>query len=196
MSRRATVERATKETSVRVTLELDGSGNSDVSTGIGFFDHMLEQLAKHGVFDLELQAKGDLQIDAHHTVEDCGLAVGQALKEALGDKTGIQRMGDALVPLDETLARAAVDLSGRGHAYIDLQLTDPFIGELPAGLLEHFLESLARAAEVTLHVEVLRGEMDHHRAEAAFKALARALKAAVALDPRRTGAVPSTKGTL
>jgi imidazoleglycerol-phosphate dehydratase len=146
--------------------------------------------------DLELQASGDLHIDAHHTVEDCGLALGQAFNEALGEKAGIQRMGDALVPLDETLARAAVDLSGRGHAYIDLQLTDPFIGTLPAGLLDHFLESFARAAGMTLHLEVLRGEIDHHRAEAAFKALARALKAAVELDPRRAGEVPSTKGSL
>lgn len=194
--RASSISRKTTETQVEVALELDGSSRYDVTSGIGFLDHMLEQIARHGGFDLTLRAQGDLERDVHHTVEDAGLALGQAFAEALGERAGIVRMADATAPLDEALVQVAVDLSGRPHAAIDLGFTGEIVGQLPTALVGHFLESLAQAGRLTLHVRSLAGENDHHIAEAAFKALARALRAAVALDPKAGGSVPSTKGTL
>ncbi len=194
-AQRANVQRATKETSVAVTLQLDTSGNANIQTGLGFFDHMLEALAKHARFDLDLRCDGDLVVDDHHTIEDCGLALGQALDEALGDRAGVTRFGHAYAPLDEALARAVVDLSGRPSAHICLGLKRETIGTVACENLGHFFVSLATTARLTLHVDVLRGENDHHRAEAAFKAVAIALRDATAIDPGRQG-VPSTKGVL
>ena len=194
--RRATTSRETKETKVSVTLDLDGRGDANVSTGIGMLDHLLSQIAKHGIIDIALEAKGDLHIDEHHTVEDIGLALGKALDDALGSREGIVRMADALVPLDEALASVAVDLSGRGYAVLEVEWTDTRIGELPADLLSHLLWSLASEGKFNLHARVLAGVNDHHKAEAAFKALGRALGAASRLEPRRSGSAPSTKGTL
>jgi imidazoleglycerol-phosphate dehydratase len=193
-SRNATIERKTNETEIRVTVELDGTGQADVQTDIGFLDHLLDALARHSRFDLELRCKGDLQVDDHHTAEDCGLALGAVIREALGDRVGIERFGSAYAPLDEALARAVVDISGRPFAAIDLGLTRERLGELSCENIPHVLSSLATAAGLTLHVDVLRGDNDHHRAEAAFKAVALALRAAV----RRSGFddVPSTKGTI
>lgn len=197
MSQRiATVARNTAETTITVTINLDGSGKFDINTGIGFFDHMLSHIAKHGVFDLELRAKGDLHIDQHHTVEDCGIALGQAFAEALGDKAGIVRSGSAYMPLDEALAFAAVDLSGRPYTVLDLRLLGRELGGMPPDLLGHFLESFANTLKANLHIKVLSGVNDHHKAEAAFKALARALDAACRVDPRRAGDIPSTKGLI
>ncbi len=197
MSQRiATVARNTAETTITVTINLDGSGKFDIDTGIGFFDHMLSHIAKHGVFDLELRAKGDLHIDQHHTVEDCGIALGQAFAEALGDKAGIVRSGSAYMPLDEALAFAAVDLSGRPYTVLDLRLLGRELGGMPPDLLGHFLESFANTLKANLHIKVLSGVNDHHKAEAAFKALARALDAACRVDPRRAGDIPSTKGLI
>ena len=191
------VERVTKETSVLVELDLDGSGTSEVQTGVPFFDHMLAQLGKHGLLDLTVRAQGDTEIDAHHTVEDTALALGQALREALGDKAGICRFGDALVPLDETLARAAVDLSGRPYAvHSEPAGMAPLIGSYDTTLTRHFFESLAHSAGICVHLDVLAGRNPHHIVEAQFKAFARALRAAVAPDPRAPGAIPSTKGVL
>ena len=192
--RAATIDRKTNETEISVTLELDGTGSSDVQTGIGFLDHLLDALARHGRFDLDLRCKGDLLVDDHHTAEDCGLALGTAIREALGDRVGIERFGSAYAPLDEALARAVVDISGRPFAAIDLGLTRERLGELSCENIPHVLSSLATAAGITLHVDVLRGDNDHHRAEAAFKAVALALRAAV----RGSGFddVPSTKGTI
>lgn len=195
-SRKAKVERKTKETQIELTLDLDGQGSASVSTGIGMLDHLIEQVAKHGIIDITLQAKGDLKTDEHHTVEDVGLALGKALDEALGDRTGIVRMADALVPLDEALASVAVDLSGRGYSVLDVEWTGDRIGELPADLINHLLWSLANEAKITLHARVLAGVNDHHKAEAVFKALGRALGAASRPEPRRKGSPPSTKGTL
>lgn len=194
--RRATVRRETAETAIAVTLDLDGGGRFNVATGIGFLDHMIAQIARHGVFDLDVAAEGDLHVDAHHTVEDAGLALGEAFREALGDKAGIARAGSAHMPLDEALAFATVDLGGRPWAELDLRLLGRTVGELPADLLSHFLESFAAALGANLHVRTLAGVNDHHKAEACFKALARALDAATRIDPRRGGAVPSTKGSL
>jgi imidazoleglycerol-phosphate dehydratase len=197
MSRSARVERVTKETKILIELELDGSGVTRVQTGVPFFDHMLSQLGKHGLLDLTVQAEGDIEIDAHHTVEDTALALGQALREALGDKAGISRFGDALIPLDETLARAAVDLSGRPYAvHSEPAGMAPLIGTYDTTLTQHFFESLAHAAGLCVHLDVLRGRNPHHIVEAQFKAFARALRAAVAPDPRAPGAIPSTKGVL
>ena len=197
MSRFARVERVTGETKVLIELELDGSGVTQVQTGVPFFDHMLAQLGKHGLLDLTVQAQGDTEIDAHHTVEDTALALGQALREALGDKAGITRFGDALIPLDETLARAAVDLSGRPYAvHFEPDGMAPLIGTYDTTLTSHFFESLAHAAGLCVHLDVLRGRNPHHIVEAQFKAFARALRAAVAPDPRAPGAIPSTKGVL
>jgi imidazoleglycerol-phosphate dehydratase len=197
MSRTGRVERATKETKVLVELELDGSGVTAVQTGVPFFDHMLAQLGKHGLLDLTVQAEGDIEVDAHHTVEDTALALGQALRDALGDKAGITRFGDALVPLDETLARAAVDLSGRPYAvHSEPAGMAPLIGTYDTTLTRHFFESLAHSAGICVHLDVLAGRNPHHIVEAQFKAFARALRAAVALDPRAPGAIPSTKGVL
>ncbi len=193
-ARRATVRRETRETKIEVTLALDGSGQAAISTGVGFYDHLLGSLAHHALFDLEIEARGDLEVDEHHTVEDVALALGEALSDALGDRAGIERFGAASVPMDEALATAVVDCSGRPYAVLDLPFTSERVGALPTQLIPHALESLARTAGLTLHLSAT-GRNDHHLAEAAFKALARALRAAVALDPRRTG-VPSTKGVL
>jgi imidazoleglycerol-phosphate dehydratase len=197
MSRFARVERVTGETKVLIELEVDGSGVTDVATGVPFFDHMLAQLGKHGLLDLTVRTQGDIEIDAHHTVEDTALALGQALAEALGDKAGISRFGDALVPLDETLARAAVDLSGRPYAvHSEPDGMAPLIGTYDTTLTGHFFESLAHTAALCVHLDVLKGRNPHHIVEAQFKAFARALRAAAAPDPRAGGAIPSTKGTL
>jgi imidazoleglycerol-phosphate dehydratase len=197
MSRSARVERATKETKVLVELELDGSGVTQAQTGVPFFDHMLAQLGKHGLLNLTVRAQGDIEVDAHHTVEDTALTLGQALAQALGDKAGICRFGDALVPLDETLARAAVDLSGRPYAvHSEPAGMAPLIGTYDTTLTRHFFESLAHSAALCVHLDVLAGRNPHHIVEAQFKAFARALRAAAAPDPRAAGAIPSTKGAL
>ncbi len=197
MSRTARIGRVTGETQVLVELSLDGAGVSRTETGIPFFDHMLAQLGKHGMLDLTVQARGDLEVDSHHTVEDTAIALGQALREALGEKLGICRFGDALVPLDETLVRAAVDVSGRPYlVHTEPEPMAPLIGTYDTTLTRHFFESLTHAAEICVHLDVLRGRNPHHIVEAQFKAFARALRAAVAADPRSGGAVPSTKGVL
>lgn len=200
MTRTARVTRTTTESDVTVELDVDGTGRATVATGVRFYDHMLASLAKHALFDLDVQAKGDTDVDAHHTVEDVAIVLGHALREALGDKAGIRRFGDALVPLDECLVQAAVDLSGRpfcvhtgeppGQEYALIG------GAFPGSLTRHAFESLAHAAGIALHVRVISGRDPHHLVEAQFKAVARALRAAVELDPRTAGAVPSTKGTL
>jgi imidazoleglycerol-phosphate dehydratase len=194
--RAARVERVTTETQVLVELELDGGGVTQSDTGVPFFDHMLAQLGKHGGLNLTVATRGDIEVDAHHTVEDTALALGQALREALGDKAGICRFGDALVPLDETLARAAVDLSGRPYAvHSEPDGMAPLIGTYDTTLTRHFFESLAVSAGICVHLDVLRGRNPHHIVEAQFKAFARALRAAIAPDPR-AGGIPSTKGVL
>jgi imidazoleglycerol-phosphate dehydratase len=192
--RRAERTRGTQETQVRVTVDLDGTGEAGIRTGVGFYDHLLTSLAHHSLIDLVIEAQGDLEIDEHHTVEDVALTLGQALAEALGDRTGIARFGDAAVPMDESLARCALDLSGRPYAVIDLPFRGERMGELSTQLVEHALGSFAQAAGATLHLSGT-GRNDHHLAEAAFKALARSLRAAVTIDPRRSG-VASTKGSL
>lgn len=194
MSRRARVERNTLETKVRLDLELDGQGRAEVRTGIGFLDHMMIALAKHGRFDLELTCDGDLPVDDHHTAEDCALALGRALDDALGERRGIARFAHAYAPLDEALARAVIDLSGRPSATIDLGLRREKVGELSCEMVPHIFESLATTGRMALHVDVLKGVNDHHRIEAAFKATALALRAAVRLDG--PDEVPSTKGVL
>ena len=193
-ARTASVTRTTRETSIRMTLDLDGSGKSAIKTGIGFLDHLLDSLSRHARFDLMVTCEGDLQVDDHHTAEDCGLALGEALDRALGERRGVNRFGWALAPLDEALARAVVDLSGRPFADITLGLQRETIGELACENIPHVLRSLAMAARITLHVDVLKGDNDHHRAEAAFKATALALRQAVAVSGFDD--VPSTKGTL
>lgn len=192
--RTATVKRKTAETDITLTLGLDGEGSSSVSTGIGFLDHMFSALAKHGRFNLTLKCQGDLQVDDHHTAEDCALCFGEALHQALGERRGIHRFGSAFAPLDEALARAVVDLSGRPFAEVNLELERDKLGELCTENLPHVIQSLAMSARATIHVDVLRGQNDHHRAEAAFKALALALKQAVKLDG--SADIPSTKGSL
>jgi imidazoleglycerol phosphate dehydratase HisB len=194
MSRTATFARKTRETDLRLTLDVDGTGSAEVATGIGFLDHLLVSLAKHARFDLTVACTGDLEVDDHHTAEDCALALGQALAQVLGERRGIARFGSAYAPLDEALARAVVDLSGRPAPRIELGLTRGSIGALATENVTHVLVSLANAAKMALHVDVLRGTNDHHRAEAAFKATALALRAAVARDG--SGEIPSTKGTL
>ena len=193
--RQTTIERKTSETEIRLSLNLDGRGHYDVATGVGFLDHMLRHLAVHGLFDLTVRANGDLEIDAHHTIEDVAIVLGQALDRALAERAGIQRIGSAYVPMDEALAFVAVDLSGRAYSVVQAQWHGPAIGQMPTSLLPHFLETLAVQARMNLHARVEYGRDDHHQAEALFKALARALRAAVAPDPRRSG-VASTKGTL
>jgi imidazoleglycerol-phosphate dehydratase len=193
--REGTFTRRTGETDVSVRWVLEGSGEARVSTGIGFLDHMLAQIARHGDFDLEVTTTGDLQVDEHHTVEDTAIALGRALDAALGDRKGLSRMGDALVPLDEALARVSVDLAGRGYAVVQADLSVG-AGGLRAEMVPHFLRAFAQEGRLTLHADVLRGENDHHKIEALFKALARALSAACRIDPRRSGSVPSTKGVL
>jgi imidazoleglycerol-phosphate dehydratase len=192
----ATVSRRTAETNIDITLNLDGSGKFSCATGVGFLDHMLSHIAKHGVFDLDVRCDGDLWIDQHHSVEDVGICLGEALAKAIGDKAGLVRAGSAFMPLDEALAHAVVDLSGRPYAVLDLKLLGRELGGLPPDLFNHFLESFAFAAKINLHLRVLYGTNDHHKCEAAFKAMARALDAATRIDPRRAGDVPSTKGTL
>jgi imidazoleglycerol-phosphate dehydratase len=192
-TRRATVSRQTKETDVTVTLALDGSGTTAISTGIGFYDHLLTSLGHHGLFDIEIRAKGDLEVDEHHTVEDVALVLGTAFAEALGDRAGIRRFGDAAVPMDESVASAVVDVGGRPYVVVDLPFRGERAGGLPLQLVEHALEAFARTSGTTLHVRGT-GRNDHHLAEAAFKALARALRAACEADPLRAG-VASTKGT-
>ena len=193
-ARTASVTRTTRETSIRLTIDLDGTGKTSIKTGIGFLDHLLDALARHARLDLALSCEGDLEIDDHHTAEDCALALGEALDRALGERRGVDRFGWAFAPLDEALARAVVDLSGRPFADVSLDLRRDSVGGLACENIAHFLRSLATAAQLTLHVDVLKGENDHHRAEAAFKATALALQQAVA----RSGFddVPSTKGTL
>ena len=195
--RSAKVTRKTNETDITLELTLDGSGQYEVSTGIGMLDHLLESLAKHARFDLRVQAKGDIERDTHHLLEDVGLVLGQALNEALGDRRGITRFGDATIPLDETLVLVALDLGGRPYAGVDLPFVRELVGELPTENVEHLMESFANEGRLSLHVQLLAGESnDHHIAEAAFKGLARALRTAVAIDPDAAGEVPSTKGAL
>lgn len=195
MSRAAKVDRVTNETKITVALDLDG-GDVSVSTGVPFFDHMLDQLGRHGRLGLRIAAEGDLEIDAHHTVEDTGIALGEALTEALGDKRGIRRYGDALVPMEECLARIAVDISGRPLLVYEADIPAETVGQFETVLTEEFLQALARSAGLTLHVHLLYGRNAHHSVEAIFKALARALSDAVSIDPRGRDQVPSTKGTL
>jgi imidazoleglycerol-phosphate dehydratase len=195
MSRTARVKRSTKEIQVLIELDLDGSGRAEVATGVPFFDHMLAQLSKHSGIDLVVQTDGDLEIDSHHSVEDTSIALGQALREALGDKVGIRRFGDAMVPLDECLAQAVVDLSGRPYCVHDEPPLVELIGTYDTTLTRHIWESITSSAQICLHVRVLGGRNAHHIVEAQFKAVARALRDAVSLDPRSSG-VPSTKGVL
>jgi imidazoleglycerol-phosphate dehydratase len=195
LTRSARVERSTKESQVEVVVDLDGTGTTDIATGVPFFDHMLAQLGKHGLFDLRVKAVGDVEVDAHHTVEDVSIVLGQALREALGDKAGIVRFGDALVPLDETLVQAVVDVSGRPYCVHEEPDLVELIGTYDTTLTKHIFESLASAAQICLHIRVLAGRNAHHIVEAQFKAVARALRTAVAVDPRAEG-VPSTKGVL
>ena len=195
-NRRAEISRETSETAITVALGLDGEGRADIATGIGFLDHMLTALARHGLFDLKARAKGDLHIDFHHTTEDVGIVIGQCLRQALGDKRGIRRYGAAVIPMDEALAEAAVDISGRPFLAWSVTFAQPKIGEMDTELFEEFFRALAFNAGITLHVTQKAGTNAHHVAEACFKALARALREAVEPDPRAIGAIPSTKGVL
>jgi len=192
----AEVHRQTSETDIHITLNLDGTGQHEIQTGVGILDHMLAHVAVHGLFDLTLSARGDLEVDAHHTIEDCALVLGQAIDRALGDRKGIVRMGSAYVPMDETLAFVAADMSGRPYAVIQAEWHVPTIGQMPTSLVTHFFESLAVTARANLHGRVLYGRDDHHQAEALFKALGRALDTATQIDARRAGIIPSTKGKL
>ncbi len=194
--RQASVERNTKETQISVAVNLDGTGSYDVSTGIGFLDHMLEQLSRHSLIDLTVRAKGDLHIDFHHTTEDTGIAIGEAVKQALGDRKGITRYGAAEIPLDEALTRAIVDCSNRPYLVWKIAFSRPKLGEMDTELFREWFQAFAQAAGLTLHVENLYGENNHHIIESAYKALARALRQAVSIDARAADAVPSTKGTL
>jgi imidazoleglycerol-phosphate dehydratase len=194
--RGAKVSRKTKETAIEVELDLDGTGRYDVSTGIGFLDHMLEQISRHGLFDLRVRAKGDLHIDFHHTTEDTGIVIGQALSKALADRRGIVRYGDALIPFDETLTRVAIDISGRPYLVWRVKFTRGKLGEMDTELFKEWFQAFAQASGITVHVENLYGENNHHIVESCFKGLARALRTAVAIDARSGGDVPSTKGVL
>jgi len=194
--RTAEISRQTNETQIGIKLDLDGTGKHEISTGIGFLDHMLTHLAIHGLFDLSVKAQGDLEIDTHHTVEDVAITLGQAFDKALGDRKGIVRISDSFAPMDETLAHVAIDLSGRPYSVVQAEWHMPYIGTIPATLFPHFFESFAVAARCNLHARVLYGRDDHHQAEALFKAWARALDVATQIDPRRAEAIPSTKGTL
>jgi imidazoleglycerol-phosphate dehydratase len=194
--RRATVKRATKETQIEATVNLDGSGVYDVSTGIGFLDHMMEQLSRHSLIDVHLRAKGDLHIDFHHTTEDVGIALGEAVAKAMGDRKGIVRYGDAMIPMDETLTRVALDASNRPYLIWKVAFTRPKLGDMDTELFKEWFQAFAQNAGLTLHVENLYGENNHHIVESCFKGLARALRAAVAIDPRKADAIPSTKGVL
>ncbi|HYQ99320.1 MAG TPA: imidazoleglycerol-phosphate dehydratase HisB [Casimicrobiaceae bacterium] len=194
--RTAKVERSTRETRIAVTVDLDGTGRAQVATGVPFLDHMLDQLARHGLVDLTVEAKGDLHIDAHHTVEDIGITLGQAVREALGDKAGLTRFGHAYAPLDEALSRVVIDLSGRPGLEFHVPFARAMIGAFDVDLAHEFFQGFVNHAQVTLHVDNLRGQNAHHQAETVFKAFARALRMAMAPDPRAGGAIPSTKGTL
>ena len=194
--RQASVERNTKETRIKASVALDGTGQYRVATGIGFLDHMLEQLSRHSLIDITLEAKGDLHIDFHHTTEDCGIVLGQAVAQALGERTGIERYGHAYIPMDETLSRVALDLSNRPYLIWKVAFTKPKLGEMDTELFKEFFQAFAQSAGMTLHIENLYGENNHHIVESCFKGLARALRLAIAIDPRKADAVPSTKGTL
>ena len=194
--RTSTISRKTTETDITLSLNLDGAGQAKIATGIGFLDHLLRHVVAHGLFDLDVQATGDLEIDPHHTVEDVAIVLGQAFDQALSDRKGIVRMGSAYVPMDESLAFVAVDLSGRPYAVVQITWHAQLIGALPASLIPHFLESFAFNARLNLHARVEYGRDDHHQAEALFKALGRALDTATQIEPRRAGVIPSTKGTL
>ena len=196
LQRRAEVVRNTNETQIRVTLNLDGTGAAKLATGIGFFDHMLDQIARHGLIDLDIQAAGDLHIDGHHTVEDVGITLGQAVYNAVGDKKGIRRYGHAYVPLDEALSRVVIDFSGRPGLLMNVPFKSGMIGTFDSQLAHEFFQGFANHAFVTLHIDNLRGENAHHQCETVFKALARALRSALELDPRSVGTIPSTKGSL
>jgi imidazoleglycerol-phosphate dehydratase len=192
----ASVERKTKETKIKGRIALDGTGVSEISTGIGFLDHMLDQLAKHSLMDITLQAKGDLHIDYHHTTEDTGYVIGAAVSKALGDRAGIQRYGSAMIPFDETLTQVSVDVSNRPYLVWRVNFSRPKLGEMDTELFKEWFQAFAQSAGMTLHIENLYGENNHHIVESCFKGLARALRQAIEIDPRRAGAVPSTKGTL
>ena len=194
--RTAEISRKTNETQIEIKLDLDGTGKHEISTGVGFLDHMLTHLAVHGLFDLTVKAQGDLHIDVHHTVEDVALVLGQAFDNALGDRKGIVRMGDSFVPMDETLAHVVIDLSGRPYAVVQAEWYMPYVGNIPATLFPHFFESFVVTSRCNLHARVLYGRDDHHQAEALFKAWARALDMATQFDLRRGGTIPSTKGSL
>ena len=196
MNRTATIRRATTETSVDVIVDLDGTGVYRVSTGIGFLDHMLEQLSRHSLIDLTVAVKGDLHIDAHHTTEDSGIAIGTAVRQALGDRRGITRYGDALIPMDETLTRVALDISGRPYLVWKTAFSQPRLGEMDTELFKEWFAAFAGAAGITLHIETLYGVNNHNIVESCFKGVARSLRTAVTLDPRKADAIPSTKGTL
>jgi len=195
-NRVAEVRRDTKETQIRVRVDLDGAGTAKLATGIGFFDHMLDQIARHGLIDLEIDAQGDLHIDGHHTVEDVGITLGQAVAKAVGDKAGIRRYGHAYVPLDEALSRVVIDFSGRPGLHMDVAFKSGMIGGFDTQLAFEFFQGFANHAQVTLHIDNLKGDNAHHQCETIFKAFARALRAALELDPRQAGVIPSTKGTL
>jgi len=194
--RRADVTRNTAETQIRVQLNLDGSGVAKLATGIGFFDHMLDQIARHGLFDIDIDAKGDLHIDGHHTVEDVGIALGQAMAQAVGDKRGLRRYGHAYVPLDEALSRVVIDFSGRPGLHMRVDFKSGMIGALDSQLVYEFFQGFSNHAGVTLHIDNLHGDNAHHQCETIFKAFARALRMALEIDPRAAGAIPSTKGSL
>jgi len=194
--RTATISRKTSETSIDVTVNLDGTGAYEVSTGIGFFDHMLEQLSRHGLIDLNVKTIGDLHIDQHHTVEDTGLAIGEAVKQALGEKRGIRRYAEALSPMDETLTRVALDISGRPFLVWKTEFSQKRLGEMDTELFKEWFQAFAQNAGLTLHIENLYGENNHHIVESCFKGLARALRQAIEIDPRKSDAIPSTKGVL
>jgi imidazoleglycerol-phosphate dehydratase len=194
--RKAAVKRKTRETDISVSVDLDGSGKAEMASGVGFFDHMLDQLARHSLIDISVAAKGDLHIDQHHTVEDVGIALGQALREALGDRAGIARYADVHLPMDEALTRCAIDVSGRPFLVWKVEFSRAKVGEFDTELVGEFFQAFAQNAGITLHVETLYGRNNHHIAETCFKAVARALRAAIAVDPRQKGRVPSTKGSL
>ena len=196
MKRQATITRRTKETQISATVDLDGSGSYEISTGVGFLDHMLEQLARHALIDIKLEAKGDLHIDFHHTTEDTGIVIGQAVAKALGDKQGITRYADVHLAMDETLTRVAIDVSGRPYLVWKVAFSQPKVGEMDTELFREWFQAFSQNAGITLHVENLYGDNTHHIAETCFKGLARALRGAVAPDPRQAGRVPSTKGVL
>ena len=201
MNRQSEQERKTKESTINISLNLDGSGIANINTGIGFFDHMLNHIAVHGIFDIEVKATGDLHVDTHHTIEDVGIVLGKAFKQAIGDKSGIKRIGYSYVPMDEALALVVIDFSNRPYSIINIPWTGKYFGKnqddlIPLTLIEHFLQTFAIHAGITLHVKVLYGKDDHHMAEAVFKALGSSLDNASRLDPKRKGRIPSTKGIL